>query len=568
MIINLIIIVFVIAMAVMWSTYGLFSALLHLLVVIVSGALAFAFWELWVSKVFIGFMPAYAWGVGLVLPFAVFLIVLRQVLDNLVGGNMQFPRLVNQLVGGAVGACSGILTAGITIIGVGFLPLPSNIAGWGPYEVNTVGDVVPTAEGGKLWLKVDSMTANFFNRLSVGAFATSTPLAYYQPDIAKAAVVHRLAKWYDVNQSLVISPDTVSVKEEGLVLYTDDRVPGIGGGANAYLEGRRNIAAGDKLIMVQTTWSKGDGAATYDTDSILRVPPTQVRLLVDTGQGPWESLAPIGFSRPDPNGVMQFYAINNSSIFASAAGKPSLDINWLFSLSDRAKPTYVMLRNTRFELPEAKQLDGGDFAPLVGALADPTSVNVGNSAPKATASKGSTTITTDPVGYATHKIIGIEATNALPAKVSKNKAQGLSYSKEDGDAEVLSGDAIVNKGAGGGGNSVDRVAVSDSLSALRVQIAKFTPTSIGAAQSTVQPIRLVTVSGDEYFPFAYALKMSDGRQRIRVEKTDALTSNTDLPLNEMKDGDELYVYWRMERGVTIESYQIGTAIQSIDYTAP
>ncbi|MBB6429273.1 CvpA family protein [Algisphaera agarilytica] len=565
MIINLIIIVFVIAMAVMWSTYGLFSALLHLLVVIASGALAFAFWEIFVSNVFIGFLPAYAWGVGLVLPFAVFLIVLRQALDNLIGGNMQFPRLVNQIVGAAVGACSGILTAGITLIGISFLPLPSNIAGWAPFEVNTVGEVVPTAEGGKLWLKVDSMTANFYNRLSVGAFGTSTPLAYYQPDIAKAAVVHRLAKWYDPNQSLVISPDTVSIKEEGLALFTDDRVPGIGTEANAYLEGRRNVAAGDKLVMIQTTWTKGDGAATYDSDSILRVPPTQVRLLVDSGQGPWESVAPIGFSRPDPNGVMQFYAINNSSIFASAAGKPSLDINWVFSLGDRDKPAYAMLRNTRFELPEAKLLDGGDFGPLVGALADPSSVNVGAATP---APKGSTAITTDPVGYATHKIVAIESTSALPAKVSKNKAQGLTYSKEDGDAEVLGGNTVVGSGAGGRGNSVDRVAVNESLSALRAQITKFTPTSIGAAQSTVQPIRLVTVSGDEYFPFAYVLKMSDGRQRIRVEKTDALTSNTDLPLNEMKDGDELYVYWRLERGVTIESYQIGNAIQSIDYTAP
>lgn len=564
MIINLVIIVFVLAMAVMWSTYGLFSALLHLFAVIVSAALAFAFWELWVTKVFIGLMPAYAWGVGLILPFAVFLIAIRLTMDSLIGGNLQFPRLVNQIVGGAVGACSGILTAGIVLVGIGFLPLPHDLAGYRPYEVNSVGDVVRVEEGGQLWFGVDTIAGDFFNRLSLGAFSTSTPLAYYQPDIAKAAPVHRLAKWYDVNQSLVITPGTVSVKDEGVAIFTEDRVPGVGGDVNDYFESRRNRAAGGKLVLIQTTWEKGQEAATYDSDSILRVPPTQVRLLVNQGQGPWESTAPVGFARPDANGTMQFYRLDNNKIFASSAGFPSLDINWVFAIPNNAQPAYLMLRNTRFALPEAQDLEGRDFAGLVGPMADPEDTNVGASA----APSGNNPITTDPVGYATHKIIGIDPTNALPAKVSKNKAQGLNRSDEDGDSEIYSGSTIMGKGAGGKGNSVDRVAVSGSLTALRAEITPFTPTSIGAAEGNVQPIRFVSASGDEYFPFAYSLHMSDGRQSVRVETTDALTNNTDLPINDIKDGDRLYVYWRVPRGLTIQSYQVGGATQEINYTAP
>ncbi|MEO0515633.1 MAG: CvpA family protein [Planctomycetota bacterium] len=560
MIINLVIIVFVLAMAVMWSTYGLFSALLHLLVVIVAGTLAFAFWELIVNSLLIGFMPTYAWGVGLVLPFAVFLIGLRLALDNLVGGNLQFPRLVNQIVGGAVGACSGILTAGIAVVGIGFLPLPHEVAGYRPYEVNSVGDVVPTAEGGQLWLGVDSMASDFFSRLSGGAFSTATPLSHFQPDLAQQAAVHRLAKWYDPNQSLVITPGTVTVKDEGVAVFTEDRIPGVGGDVNEYLEGRRNRAAGGKLVLIQTNWQKGTDAATYDSDNILRVPPTQVRLLVDKGQGPWESVAPVGFSRKNASGAPQFYRLDNNTLFASSAGFPEIDINWVFAIPENASPAYLMLRNTRFTLPEAQDLPGRAFAPLVGSMYNPDDPNAAS-----TIAPSDGNITTNPVGYATHKIVGIEETNALPKKVSKNQSQDVNYSGADGDAEILGGSGILGDRAGGKGNSVDRVAVSDSLAALRVEITPFTPTSSGAAQGNVQPIRFVDSAGREYAPFAYSLLMGDGRQRVRVESNGELTNNTDLPLNEFKSGDQLYVYWRVPRGITIASYRVGDATQQIGY---
>lgn len=562
MIINLVIIVFVLAMAVMWSTYGLFSALLHLLVVIVSGTLAFAFWELWVNQLLIGFMPSYAWGVGLVLPFGVLLIGLRFATDSLVGGNMQFPRLVNQIVGGVFGACSGILTAGIAVIGIGFLPLPHEVAGFRPYEVNSVGEVVRVEEGGQLWLGVDSMTGHFFTRLSGGAFSTSTPLSHFQPDIAKRSAVHRLAKWYDPNQSLVITPGTVSVKDEGVAVFTEDRIPGVGGDVNEYLESRRNRAGGGKLVLVQTNWQKGEDAATYDSDNILRVPPTQVRLLADTGQGPWEPVAPVGFARANANGAMQFYRLDNNTLFASSAGFPEIDINWVFAVPNSASPAYLMLRNSRFALPEAQDLDGRTIAPLIGSMYNPGDPNA--AATIAAPSDGN--ITTNPVGYATHKIIGIEPTNALPAKVSKNKAQDVNYSSTgEGDAEILGGEGILGQGAGGRGNSVDRVAVSGSLAALRAEIVPFTPINTGTPEGNVQPIRFVDTAGREYAPFAYSLLMDDGRQKVRVETSGDLSKNTDLPINDIKPGDKLYAYWRVPRGITIESYRVGGARQDIGY---
>ncbi|MEM6458659.1 MAG: hypothetical protein AAF710_04640 [Planctomycetota bacterium] len=563
MILNLIIVAFVLGMAVMWATYGLFSALLHLLVVVVAGALAFAFWELWVYSLLMGVMPTYAWGVGLVLPFAVLLIGLRLAVDRLVRGNVKFPRLADQIVGGAVGATSGALTAGVAVIGIGFLPLPPAIGGVQPYEVFTDGSVAPK-EGGGLWLKVDSLAAGFYGRLSVGAFRSATPLAYYLPGPDKRAVVHRLAKFYDPNQSLVANPETVRVADEGQLIFNQDRLPGVGGEVNDYLAAQRNRVAGGPIVAVQTQWENADGTATYDGDKILRVPPTQVRLLVGRGNRPWEMLAPVGFSRPGPDGDPVFYRVNDNRIFASSAGFPNIDITWFFAVPRDAEARFLVVRNTRLPLPEARTPEPIDFARVVGPLADPDAE--GGALAAGPVDTGPNAITTQPVGYTTHKVVDLQQTNELPKRISKNALTGFRTSGGDGNEALVGGQGVSGDQSGGRGNNFDAVAVSPSLRPLRLEMARHVPDSTGTAQGNQQDIYLTDTAGRRWEPFAYSLLMADGRQRLRVVDGDSLKRNTDLPLTQMRDGDRLYVYWAVPAaGITIDQYHVGEARQAIGY---
>ncbi|MEO1237934.1 MAG: CvpA family protein, partial [Planctomycetota bacterium] len=524
MILNLLILAFVIGMAVMWATYGLFSSLMHLLVVITAGALAFAFWELWVYKLLFGVMPAYAWGVGLVAPFAVFLIALRVALDSLVRGNVRFPRLADQIVGAALGAASGVLTAGVAVIGIGFLPLPPAVAGYQSHEVRSDGEVVPV-DGGGLWLAVDRLTANFYNRLSVGAFGSSTPLAYYLPDAPTQATVFRLARSssYDENQSLVASPDEVRVT--GVRAHPaggqNDGLPGIGVEANTFLTGMLNRAAtsagasgGQQLVVVETTFKKADGR-TFDSDDILRVPPTQVRLSVDPGVGPWELVAPVGFSRSDDAGNLALYPINTNSVAASSLF-PEVQLNWVFALPGSARPQFLLVRNTRVPFPAAPEsADAATIAGLIGPVNAPDAEGESASpAPVAVAASG-VPITAEPLGYTTHKAIAIQQTDALPATVSKNKAQFVNGDGSDGNEAVVSGEGVTGVGAGGRGNSFDRVAVSPSLRSIRLQLAPHTPPPGGTPQGNVQEVWLSTSRGN-FRPFAYVLYKGDRSMKMNV----------------------------------------------------
>ena len=562
MILNLIIVAFVLGMAVMWATYGLFSAFLHLLVVVVSGALAFAFWELWVYKLLMGYAPLYAWGVGLVVPFATFVIVFRVLLDKFVKGNMQFPRLADQIVGGALGACSGILTAGVALIGIGFLPLPPAIAGWQPYEVQSDGAVVPRP-GGKLWISVDTMAAGFFNRLSTGAFhpASNTPLAGYLPDVDLQAGNSRLGKTYDPNLSVVASPGTV--KALAASTFSGEAIPGVDAVINEYISGKLKTTGGPglgKLVTVQTEWTKGDGGATYGTDNVLRVPPTQIRLHVIADEGTGQLLPPIAFAKKDANGTAEFYRVIDNQILASSLFDPD-QITWFFAMPGEAKPNFLSVRYTRVELPAATDDgDGAALAASIGRLYDPTN-SAAAQAPVRTQPAGENAVTTEPDGYTTHKAYAIEQSNSLPSKVSKNKAQAFGY---DG-TEITSGSGILGKGTSGGDNNVDSFSLSGAMRPIRLQIGPHTPPPGGTPVGNQQEVYLTDGRGSTYYPYAYALTMSDGRQKAGINLKSEFRYNTDLPINEIRGEEKLFIYFRVPPTVTIQSYHIGPTTQAIGF---
>ena len=181
-VINLLVTGFVLAMGYVWYIYGLFSALLHLVVTICAGALALAVWEPLVYGVLLGINTHFAWAAGLLLPFGVLLAAGRFAINKAVPEDLDLPTLVSSLGGAACGLASGVLTAGLTLMGASLLPLPTNVLGYEPYIVEADGEVALQADGdGQLWFAVDEMAADFFSWASAGGLGSSTPLHRYRP---------------------------------------------------------------------------------------------------------------------------------------------------------------------------------------------------------------------------------------------------------------------------------------------------------------------------------------------------------------------------------------------------
>ena len=88
---NILVVLLVLLIAYWWGNQGFFSAIIHLVCVIVAGALALAFWEPLTLGLLLrgGFFDSYAWGFGLLGLFVVSLFILRLATNKLVPGNVD-----------------------------------------------------------------------------------------------------------------------------------------------------------------------------------------------------------------------------------------------------------------------------------------------------------------------------------------------------------------------------------------------------------------------------------------------------------------------------------------------
>ena len=330
MILNLILIVALLAVAVLYASFGLFSAFLQVVATLIAGALAFALWEP-IAALLANLIPGYASAVGLVVPFGLLLLLIRYGLDKAAPSDLKFPGLVDQLAGAAVGLIAGALTLGVVLLGAQFLPLPVSLLGYQPYELDARGRPTPTAN---LWVPVDAATADVYQFLSAGAFSSSTPLHRVYPDLHRSAATSRLAAEAALNQAA--APSALTVTAAGEL----DRVPGAL--ADAFPDGATAYA-------IEIEHAEGT-AGGFDSDNKLRVPAYQSALLTEQGQ----ELFPLGFRREaagtDNAGIDgTVFATDEQNAIAVLPAAPGT-LTWYFAIPAGDAAAAYRFRNARLGL--------------------------------------------------------------------------------------------------------------------------------------------------------------------------------------------------------------------------
>ncbi|MBC7835194.1 MAG: hypothetical protein H7Y88_08850 [Phycisphaerales bacterium] len=171
--------------AYVWSARGFFSALIHMVCTLAAGAIAFGVWE-WVANLILAkgsgqWMADMAWGAALAIPFAASLAVLRLGIDKLLPANADLDGATNLIGGGLCGLVSGTISAGILILSIGYLRLPTNFMGFRPVQYASSGSL--ERQGGLLF-PVDRITAGLYSHLSTTTLNTGNPLAEWHPNLA------------------------------------------------------------------------------------------------------------------------------------------------------------------------------------------------------------------------------------------------------------------------------------------------------------------------------------------------------------------------------------------------
>lgn len=573
---NLIVIVFILATMIVWSKYGLFSSLLHLVLVILSGVIAFAFWE----KVALGLlaeaMPYYAWGVGLLLPFGVLLLVLHVLVDRIAGMNVQVDDLVNLLGGGALGGVAGVLTAGMLILGLSFLPLPASLMGYQPYTINPQTGDIDHANRNPLWVPVDNWTAGFFTTLSGGSMVWSTPMATHQPDLFTQSALFRLRP--DENSSTVAVPGSAGVSK----MYIQPvATAGLTGEAAGMLGSKLN--RGGSLVVLETQW-EDTPKGTYDVgDSTLRLAATQVRLVVEDADGQASLVAPIAMrGRTDQDHKRPYLFLVDLDQSTAFSNNQRETIGLVFVIPEGQTPTFLLARHLRLSLPEADTQDAAGLRDALGGPApevkdDPTE-GPGPGVPLADRDK-----ITDPLSQAKLGLEGVflEVTDKLPRPISSGDATSLSLrlsdSKEGGSVE--GGKQLVKKAGGfqrGTKRRVSRIENAGHYATIRIKIVRDQVNTLFAAarQSAglLNPIFIEDDQGNRRQPFAYVWYQAvDDSQYIHVLQGETFRSASQIEnIGKLRKGDSIYLYFRVNKGVRLTSFTLGNKVQNqeIDFVVP
>ncbi|MEO1511056.1 MAG: hypothetical protein AAFU70_03195, partial [Planctomycetota bacterium] len=214
MILNLIAIGLVLGLGWVWATRGFFSAAIHLVCVLIAGAVAFGLWEVVAAAIlglapetgFLSVLEGSAWGGSLMLTFAITLAVLRGVSDSLLRGNIKVNDAVNLAGGGVCGLASATITVGIIVIAFGYFRLPTGALMYKPVDFAESSEGGSIVRGGGLWLPADTITAGLYGQLSKTSLSTGTPLAEWYPDLTTSGYAATLS-FSDGNARAALSND-------------------------------------------------------------------------------------------------------------------------------------------------------------------------------------------------------------------------------------------------------------------------------------------------------------------------------------------------------------------------
>ncbi|MEM1213563.1 MAG: hypothetical protein AAGI68_14845 [Planctomycetota bacterium] len=617
--INVILLVFVLGMAFLWATYGLFSALIQLGIVIAAGAIAFAVWEP-LAAVLLGRMPAMAWGVALLAPFVLLLIGLRVASDKLVKANVQTNNLLNQAGGAVVGAAAGYLAAGIALLGIAHLPMGEKILGYQPFQA--AGFTTEASPDADLWtgLQADRTASAFFTTLSAGAFSptlSDASLATHRPNPYEAA--HRTRLGPDPAAATTVAPDAVEVL--GLVtaspsteelrqmvgfaafdallseppaddldnfqviptiaqtnlgsLRTSETLNQLGKGygdekgnpvqlrdmldamaADLVERAATNLApqlaGGRQLLIVPTRWTRSP--TSFDIDSRLRINPTQARLYYTTKGDALEAAPPLAVSRFTPvrGGRVLLSFAETSQV---AGSNDTEELAFVFAIPGDAKPTVLMLRNLRFDLPEAKPLPPLETARLIGAppFAE-TSVQ------ETTAAVASSASGIEGVSFST--------TSRLPRAISPNSADA-SLRRNADDTRLQSGEGFAPKAPGRAMTRTIDVPAGDGM--VRMEITpRVAQSFLGGARDVaarIQPVQLIDTFGRVYDPIAYVIAKKDGSQYIGINPS-RYRSPSQMQLNRLTNDDQFFVYFQVQANTKITEVVFGVFREGQRQTLP
>src|ERR1043165_4328193 len=373
------------ATAYIWCTRGFFSAMIHMLCVLAAGAIAFGVWEPLADLIRekaperggFSFLSGAALALGLALPFAISLIILRAIVYKILPANAQCDKTMAYVGGGVCGLVSGVISAGIVVLSIGFLRGDHDFLGYSAanYTGGTGrGSIEKSKDTFVPW--VDRIVAGMYSHLSTTTLRPGEPLAKWYPELAtypgelrvtyddksRNAISKRdfqILGWYTVGLSdqgkaspfKTLLVDTWNNHEQKISDLDGEPITGNGYLAGFALKFRASAREKTGNVIIGNSQPRLVVAATDDDEN----PETKAL----------HSIAMIG--RVDSPIRVDYarFRFDSDNLYISSVGAESDPVMaFEFAIPEGYKPTALYVKGVRWEIPAA---DPGKKFPNVSA---------------------------------------------------------------------------------------------------------------------------------------------------------------------------------------------------------
>lgn len=584
MILNVLVILLLIAITLLWGMRGkgrgLFSSFLAFLCIVVAGAVAFGLWETLVYKFLLDMNEDMAWGLGLLIPFGVTLLIARVITDLAVPKNLDFGDVENFAGGAAFGLASGVITVGILVLSLSYFRMGPALLGYAPVEDKN-GNLVYE---GSLWVPVDKLTVAFYEHVSNGAFSTPTPLGRRMPALYEQAALQRMA--YADKEGHIARHSIKGDQFEIRGRYQSDPASAASLAVFETLD-----ATGARVAKNQTVLdSRGEPvsgnvrlegfliefkAGAGEKSGQFVVGPGQVRLIVAEPNGDVSTHTPFSIiATPEAGSQMHRFPINANELFLPSVGGASTSyFSFEFLVPAQSTVQDLVVKNyrvpaSRLPAPAAsfKTAEARDDALRQGSLFESLGVTVGGLAEKDIDRSQSVSIGRGSRG----DFDELTNNNLLPegwVVATTTGTKGLDIVDKDKDRFVGGGqgtfteDELRQKGLDRN-LRVDRFLTKRDTSFVQVQIkSNGKATKLGLAvqaSSASGPPRLIDSKNRTYEAIGWVYGDS-GTVNIRFTPGDPLESLSELPsaLSDTKRDQTLYLLFQPTTGVKIEGFLLG-----------
>ncbi len=574
-----------------WGSRGFFSALIHMLCVIVAGAIAFGVWELVGYAVLDAagtkkWLIDITWGISLAIPFAVVLAVLRLAIDKALPFNTDLDGTSNLLGGIVCGVVSGVISVGILTISVTNLRISTDSIEYTMVDYDTNGSIVKETGYTTLYPR---LTAGFYAFLSQNSLRTGTPMGVWRPDLEYEGSMLR-TNFNNGTSRFALPPSAVTFikrytageKETGLdvksllaesqtVTRFDDRAAIVPSDKNHYLEG----------YVVQFK------NAAREVDGRVVVGAAQVQLVIQSAdETESRTLFPVAMvSQSDifeGDVRVRYWRWPFSSartFIASVGGADNPTMGFEFLMPKGFKPLSLNVKGVRFKVEDmAPPQNFKDAKERIEAIKRYEIVSLPEGAVGAKGSRdwpseqtsGLKTTAYVVSGNQTGTDPGIQMMDSLPFSLilSADDRRGLQLNDRnfiiEGEAAYRNTDLKDMRGVDQK-IQIRRILAEEGTAIVQVNISNNSPIAYSKSKLAVEGIGapvLLDNLGQKYSAIGYVYKDSTST-RVRITPGSPIGSIADLPdggPSSSRSDQEFVLIYRVTANVKLKSFDIGANV--------